>query len=117
MSIGLGVGHPHALDELALLADLGQQLLDLRAAAVHDHRLQADQLEQHHVAREALLELLVGHRVAAVLHHDDLAVEAADVGHRLGQDRGLLGGGDPDGLFGGSFAHGGPRTGAARPGG
>jgi hypothetical protein len=64
-------------------------LVDLRAAAVHDHRVHADQLQQHHVVREALLQLLVGHRVAAVLDDDRLAVEAADVGQRLGQDVGL----------------------------
>ena len=86
---GLGVGHAHALHELALLADAREQLLDLRTATVHDHRIQPDQLQQHDVAREALLETFVGHRVAAVLHDDDLAVEATDVGHRLGEDRRL----------------------------
>ena len=82
----LGVGHPHALDELALLADAFQHVVDLRAAAMHDDRIHPDQLEQHDVAREALLELLVGHGVAAVLDDDRLAVEALDVGQRLGED-------------------------------
>src|SRR5437016_4891669 len=49
-----------------------------------------DELEQHHVACEASLQLLVAHRVAAELHHDGLAVEALDVGQRLGQDARLL---------------------------
>ena len=65
--------------------------LDLRPAAVHDHRVHADQLQQHHVAREALLQLLVGHGVAAVLDDDGLAVEALDVRQRLGEDARLLG--------------------------
>ena len=52
---GLGVGDAHALDELALLADAGEDGLDLRAAAVDDHRVEAHQLEQHHVVGEAFL--------------------------------------------------------------
>ena len=68
----------------------GQRLLDLRAAAVHHHRVHADQLEQHHVLGEVLLQRGVGHGVAAVLDDDGLAVELADVGQRLGQDLGLV---------------------------
>ena len=52
---GLGVGDAHALDELALLAEALEQVVDLRPAAVHHHRVHADQLEQHHVAREECL--------------------------------------------------------------
>jgi hypothetical protein len=48
----VGVGHPHAVDEFAALAELGEQLVDLRPAAVHHHGIQADQLHQHDVARE-----------------------------------------------------------------
>ena len=33
-----------------------EHLLDLRPAAVHHHRVHADQLEQHDVVREAVLE-------------------------------------------------------------
>ena len=87
---GLGVGDAHALDEFALLAQARQLLVDLRAAAVHDHRVHADQLEQHHVVGKAALEALVGHRVAAVLDDDGLAVEALDVGQRLGEDLGFV---------------------------
>jgi hypothetical protein len=53
---GLGVGHAHALDELALLAQAVERRLDLRAAAVHHHRVDAHQLEQHHVFREVGLQ-------------------------------------------------------------
>ncbi len=63
----LFVGDAHALDERALLADLLQRLVDLRTAAVHDDRVNADQLQQDHVAREALLQPLLRHGVAAVV--------------------------------------------------
>ena len=58
---------------------------DLGTAAVDDDRVHADVLEQHDVARELLLELGVEHRRAAVLDHDRLAVELADVRQRLEQ--------------------------------
>jgi hypothetical protein len=87
---GLGIGDTHALDEFALLADPRQQVLDLRPATMHHHRVHADQLEQHHVARKALLQMLVGHGVAAVLDDNGLAVEALDVGQGLGQNAGLV---------------------------
>ena len=107
------VGDAHALDERALLADLGERLLDLRAAAVHHHRVHADQLQQHHVLGEVLLQRRVGHGVAAVLDDDGLAVELADVGQRLGQDLGLVARRDVGevvgrgGDFGGRCGHGG----------
>jgi hypothetical protein len=90
----LFVGDAHALDEGALLADLGQRLVDLRAAAVHHDGVHAHQLEQHHVLGKVLLQRRVGHRVAAVLDDQRLAVELADVGQRLGQDLGLVARGD-----------------------
>ena len=75
---------------LPFLPSAAERLLDLRAAAVHHHRVHADQLEQHHVLGEILLQRRVGHGVAAVLDDDGLAVELADVGQRLGQDLGLV---------------------------
>ena len=87
---GLGVGHAHALDELALLAQAVQRVLDLRAAAVHHHRIDAHQLEQHHILGEVGLQFGVGHGVAAVFDDHGLAVELADVGQRLGQDFGFF---------------------------
>jgi len=86
----LGIGDAHALHELALLAELGEHAFDLRPAAVHDHRVHADQLQQHHVMREAALELIVDHGVAAELDDDRLAVEALDIRQRLGEDARLL---------------------------
>ena len=87
---GLGVGHAHALDEMALLAEPVERRLDLRTAAVDHHGVHADQLEQHHVFRKVGLQGGVGHGIAAVLDDDGLAVEAPDVGQRMGQDLGLV---------------------------
>ena len=56
---------------------------DVGAAAVHDHGVHADVLEEHHVARELLLQLGVDHRGAAVLDDHRLTVELPDVGERL----------------------------------
>ena len=58
---------------------------DLGAAAVDDHRVQADVLEQDDVGGEAVAQRLVAHRRAAVLDHHRAAVELADVGQRLEQ--------------------------------
>ena len=87
---GLPVGDAHALDEFALLADPLQQVVDLRPTAMHHHRVHADQLEQHHVLGEALLEVLLGHGVAAVLDDDGLVLEAPDIGQRFGKDGGFF---------------------------
>ena len=90
---GGGVGDAHAVDEMALDRQALEQVADLRAAAVHDHRVDADGLHQHDVAGEALLELLAFHGVAAVFDHQGLADEAADVGQCFGEYLGDVGGG------------------------
>ncbi len=58
---------------------------DVGPAAVDDHRVQPDVLEQDDVAREVVAQRLVAHRRAAVLDDDRAAVELADVGQRLEQ--------------------------------
>ena len=85
----LGVGHPHALDESGFLANTLQGVIDLRPAAMHDDRPHSDELQKHDIVREAFLQRLLCHRIAAVLDDDRATVEAADVGKRLGQDFGL----------------------------
>src|SRR6185369_12441110 len=85
---GFGVGDAHALDELALLADAGQQVFDLRAAAMDDDDVEADQFEEHDVASKTVLQMFVGHRVAAIFDDDGLAVETLDVGQGFGQNGG-----------------------------
>ena len=76
---GLGVGDPPPVDELGLLAEPAHEIADLRAAAVHDDRVHADQSHEHDVGREEIGERGIAHRVAAVLDHDGLARELADV--------------------------------------
>ena len=85
----LGVGDAHALNEGGLLADALERLVDLRASAVHDDRIHADQLQQHDVMREGFLQVLIDHRVAAVFDDDRLAMEPTDIRQRLGKDVGL----------------------------
>ena len=62
---------------------------DLRPAAVHDDRVDADLLQQHDVARERILGHAVGHGMAAIFDDQGLAGIAAHIGQRLRQDRGL----------------------------
>ena len=52
---------------------------------MHDHRVDADVLEQRDVACELLLEHGVGHRGPAVLDHHRPAMEFADVRECLEQ--------------------------------
>ena len=73
MSTRLGVGDAQAVDELGLLAEAPHELGDLRAAAVHDDRVHADEAHEHDVLREQVGERGVVHGVAAVLDDDRLA--------------------------------------------
>ena len=57
---------------------------------MHDHRIDAGLLQKHHVLGEVARLVLVAHRVAAVLHHNDRVVVAQHVRQRLHQDFGLL---------------------------
>ena len=87
----LGGGHPQAAAELGLDAEPVEHLRDLRAATVDDDRLEAGEPEERDVLGEGDLEGLVGHRVAAVLHHDRLAVVALEPRQRGGERAGLGG--------------------------
>jgi hypothetical protein len=87
---GLGVGHAHALHELAGLAQALEEAADLGAAAVHHHRVDAHQLEQHHVPGKSALEGIFLHGVAAVLDDHRLAAETLDVWQTLREDMGDL---------------------------
>src|SRR3990167_5584928 len=100
---GGAVGHAHALDELALHAQALERTLDLRATTVHHHRVDAHQLEQHHVLGKGFLQDRIRHGVAAILDDHGLAVELADVGQGLGQDLGFVKRGDGGG--GSSVGH------------
>ena len=87
----LGRGDPQAAAELGLDAELVEHPRDLRAAAVDDDGLEAGEAQERDVLGEGDLEGLVGHRVAAVLHHDRLAVVALQPRQRRGE-RARLGG-------------------------
>ena len=58
-----------------------------------DHHPQPGVMHEDDVLRERALEVVVDHRVAAVLDDDDRAPEAFEPGQRLNEGRGL-GGGD-----------------------
>jgi hypothetical protein len=68
---------------------------------VHHDGVHADQLQQHDVLGEILLQRAVGHRVAAVLDHDGAVVELLDVRQGLDENVGLLRGGELWGHGGG----------------
>ena len=86
----LGRGDPQAAAELRLDAEPVEHRGDLRAAAVHDDRLEAGEAQERDVLGERALQDVVGHGVAAVLHHDDLAVVALQPRQR-GRERARLG--------------------------
>mmetsp|Transcript_61778 Transcript_61778/g.163756 ORF Transcript_61778/g.163756 Transcript_61778/m.163756 type:complete len:415 (-) Transcript_61778:211-1455(-) len=67
------VRHAQPVHELRLDLQPLKHRTDLRAAAVHDHRPQAERLEHRHVAGKLCGALVVGHRVAAVLDHHHAA--------------------------------------------
>jgi hypothetical protein len=86
------VRDPHPLHESHLHAEPLHVARDVGAAAVDDHGVKPDVLEQDDVGGESLLELLVSHRRTAVLDDHRAAVELADVGERL-EERANAGGG------------------------
>ena len=87
---GLLVGDPLAAYELPVLAQPLQHLLDGRTTAMHNHRVDTDQLEEDAVGDHSLLQFLTDHRPAAVLDDHGLAGELANVGQRLHQDGGFF---------------------------
>jgi hypothetical protein len=86
---GLRCGDPQAGGELRLQAEPVQVRADLRSAAVHDHRPQPGVPQEDDVLGEGPLERVVGHRVAAELHHHGTAVQPLQPGQRLDQRLGL----------------------------
>src|ERR671920_654173 len=87
---GLRRGHPQPAAELALDAEPAEHLGDLRATAVHDDGQDAAGPQEDHVLGERPAALVVDHGVAAVLDHDDVAVELLEPGQRPGEDGDLL---------------------------
>ena len=75
--------------ELADDAVLVEGGADLRAAAVHDDRLEPGLAQEDDVLGEGGLQVLVDHGVAAELDDDGLAVVPGQPGQRLDEDLGL----------------------------
>lgn len=85
----LRVGYAHSLYEFSFFADPRKQVFDLGSAAVHDHRVEADELEQDDIAGETVLEARVGHRIAAIFDDNGFSGELADVRQGFGKDFGF----------------------------
>ena len=79
-----------AVDKAGLDIQPFKKFPDLRAATVYDHGVHANELDQHHVARESVLQTGVDHRRAAELDHDRRAVELLDVRQGLDEDLGRV---------------------------
>ena len=84
------ISDAQTVDKFRFLSQPVHEVVDLRAAAVHQHDAHADEPQQDDVLHDLLLQLVVDHGVAAVFHHDDFAVVAADVGQGGSQDLGPL---------------------------
>ena len=89
------IGAAQTVDKLALLADLVEHLADLRPAAMDEHDLDADQVEQHDILDDRLFELFIDHGIAAIFDDDDLSRILLDIRERLDEDLGLDLGIDP----------------------
>ena len=86
----LGRSDAEAALELGFDPEPAEHGVDLRAAAVHHDRVDADVVEEHDVLRESAAELVVDHGVAAVLDHHGGAGEALDPRQCLDQRGGLV---------------------------
>ena len=85
----LGRGHAEATLEIACDTEPFQHRADLRAAAVHDDRMDAAVAQEDHVGGESPPQRVIGHRVSAVLDHDDLVVQLLEPWQRRGEHVGL----------------------------
>ena len=85
---GFTIGVAQTVDKLALLADLSQHFIDLRAAAVYDNDLDADQIEQYQIVDDRVLQLLIDHCVTAVFYDNGLTVIFLNIRKRFDQNIG-----------------------------
>ena len=86
------VGDSQAALAPRLDAGLPEHLVDAPAAPVDDDRLHPDETQERDVAGESRLERGIHHRGPAEADHERRSVEGADVGERLCEDAGFLGG-------------------------
>ena len=83
---GFLVRVPQPADELTFNVQPPEHIVDFRAAPVYQNNLDAHQGQQHDIAHDRLLQRLVGHGVAPVLDHHDLAVVSLDMGQGVDQN-------------------------------
>ena len=69
------IGDAQAVDEARLQARFAHALRDGLAAAVNEHGIDADGLEENDVAQEALDDMLVLHGAAAIFDDEELRRE------------------------------------------
>ena len=84
------VGHPQAVDELALDLQPFKHLADLRAAPVDHDRIDADLAQQHDVAGEQYRQIGVAHGMSAELDDEGFARVFTEEGQCLGKCGGLF---------------------------
>ena len=87
------IGDAQPIHERGLDSEALQHRIDLRATAMDDDGVHAHLLQQRDVAAEVLGQVLLAHRMAAVLHHDRRAGVTAQKRQRLRQHAGPFGGG------------------------
>jgi hypothetical protein len=107
---GLGIGDAQPADKARFDAQPLEHRADLRPAAVHDDRIDAHRLQQHHVLGEVALQFGIAHRVAAIFHDEGRPGIALQIRQCLGERFGL---GKQRGI--GGVGHGGPIGPVARP--
>jgi len=79
------VGDPQPVDELALDFQLLEHAADLRAAAMDDHRIDADLFQKNDIAGELLGKPGIAHCMPAIFDHERLAAEFLKIGQRFGK--------------------------------
>src|ERR1700728_1446085 len=84
-----GIGNAKPGGILRLHADPLEHRFDLRAAAVHDHRVDGGLLQEHDILGEFARQMFFAHGVAAVFDDNNFLVIALHVGQRFRQDAGL----------------------------
>ena len=86
---GRGIGDAQPADERGFDPELFQHRADLRPAAVDNHGVDADSLQQHDIFGKIALRLGIAHGVAAIFDHERLAGVALQIGQGFDKRFGL----------------------------
>src|ERR1039458_9121523 len=86
---GGGVGYAVALHKFSFQPGGFERTRNCLAAAMHDHRINADRFKENNVSRDAMPHLrIIGiHETAAIFHDKNLAAKTLNVGQRFQQRR------------------------------